>query len=125
MASSRRRPTRATPSSTWWTSTATWCASKGSRSSRSRKAGRYSWGYRVNVLGSMNVFDAARDNAVERVVFTSSKAVYGSLGGAHSAPVYEPVTEDHVGQTTNVYGASKKALEDAAYHYRRLFGLDI
>ncbi len=83
------------------------------------------WGYRVNVLGSMNVFDAARDNGVERVVFTSSKAVYGSLGGAHSAPVYEPVTEDYVGQTTNVYGASKKALEDAAYHYRRLFGLDI
>src|SRR5205085_2502869 len=27
--------------------------------------------------------------------------------------------------TSNVYGATKKALEDAAFHYRRLFGLDI
>jgi UDP-glucose 4-epimerase len=81
-------------------------------------------GYRTNVLGSMNVFDAARDNGVERVVLTSSKAVYGRLGGPHAAPHYEPVT-DYVGQTNNVYGATKKALEDAAHHYRRLFDLDI
>ena len=82
-------------------------------------------GYRVNVLGSMNVFDVAREHGVERVVFTSSKAVYGALRGVHAAPTYEPVTEDYAGQTSNVYGATKKALEDAAYHYRRLFGLDI
>ncbi|HEY3059210.1 MAG TPA: NAD(P)-dependent oxidoreductase [Chloroflexota bacterium] len=82
-------------------------------------------GYRVNVLGSLNVFDVARDLSLERVVFTSSKAVYGALRGSFSAPTFEPVTEDHVGQTSNVYGATKKALEDAAYHYRRLFGLDI
>lgn len=82
-------------------------------------------GYRVNVLGSMNVFDAARQNGVERVVVTSSKAVYGRLRGPHAAPVYEPVTEDYVGQTNNVYGATKKALEDAAFHYRRLFDQDI
>ncbi len=82
-------------------------------------------GYRVNVLGSMNVFDVARDLGLERVVLTSSKAVYGTLRGAHTAPSYVPVSEDYVGQTSNVYGATKKALEDAAYHYRRLFGLDI
>jgi UDP-glucose 4-epimerase len=82
-------------------------------------------GYQVNVLGSLNVFDVVRDLGLERVVFTSSKAVYGSLRGAHAAPGFAPVTEDYVGQTSNVYGATKKAVEDAAHHYRRLFGLDI
>lgn len=82
-------------------------------------------GYRVNVLGSMNVFDAARAHGVERVVFTSSKAVYGALRPPFAPPGFEPVTEDYLGQTTGVYGATKKALEDAAYHYRRLFGMDI
>jgi UDP-glucose 4-epimerase len=82
-------------------------------------------GYRVNVLGSLNVFDVARDLGLERVVVTSSKAVYGALRGPFAAPTFTPVTEDYVGQTSNVYGATKKALEDAAYHYRRLFGLDV
>jgi UDP-glucose 4-epimerase len=82
-------------------------------------------GYRVNVLGGLNVFDVARDLHLERVVFTSSKAYYGALVGEFAAPTYEPVTEDYVGQTSNVYGATKKALEDAAYHYRRLFGLAV
>lgn len=82
-------------------------------------------GYRVNVLGALNLFDLARAHNLERVVFISSKAVYGNLRGRHRAPDYEPVTEDYVGQTTTVYGATKKALEDAAFHYRRLFGLDL
>ena len=82
-------------------------------------------GYRVNVLGGMNVFDVARDLGLERVVFTSSKANYGALSGEYGPPVYAPVTEDYVGQTSGVYGATKKALEDAAFHYRRLFGLDL
>lgn len=82
-------------------------------------------GYRVNVLGALNVFDVARTQNLERVVFISSKAAYGNLRGRHRAPDYEPVTEDYVGQTTTVYGATKKALEDAAFHYRRLFGLDL
>jgi nucleoside-diphosphate-sugar epimerase len=82
-------------------------------------------GYRVNLLGSLNVFDIARDLALERVVVTSSKAVYGSLRGEHAAPSFRPVTEDYVGQTANVYGATKKSLEDATFHYRRLFDLDV
>ncbi|GAC1325321.1 MAG: hypothetical protein NVSMB2_23850 [Chloroflexota bacterium] len=82
-------------------------------------------GYRVNVVGGLNVFDVARTENLERVVFISSKAAYGNLRGRHRAPEYEPVTEEYVGQTTTVYGATKKALEDAAHHYRRLFSLDL
>jgi UDP-glucose 4-epimerase len=82
-------------------------------------------GYQVNVIGSLNVFEVAKQLNLERVVFTSSKAYYGSLTGDHAPPTFKAVTEDYVGQTANVYGATKKALEDAAYHYRRLFGLDV
>ena len=82
-------------------------------------------GYRVNVLGGLNVFDVARTENLDRVVFISSKAAYGNLHGRHRAPDYAPVTEEYVGQTSTVYGATKKALEDAAHHYRRLFGLDL
>jgi nucleoside-diphosphate-sugar epimerase len=82
-------------------------------------------GYRVNVLGGLNLFEVARDHQLERVVFASSKANYGALKGEYGPPTFKPVTEDYVGQTSNVYGANKKALEDAAYHYRRLFGLDL
>lgn len=82
-------------------------------------------GYQVNVIGSLNVFDVARDEGLERVVVTSSKAAYGLLTGAHAPPTFAPVTEDYVGQTTTIYGATKKAMEDAAHHYRRLFGVDI
>src|SRR4051794_8749427 len=67
-------------------------------------------GYRVNVLGSLNVFDVARDLGLERVVVTSSKAVYGALRAEFASPTFRPVTEDYVGQTSNVYGATKKAL---------------
>jgi nucleoside-diphosphate-sugar epimerase len=82
-------------------------------------------GYRVNVLGGLNIFEVARDQQLERVVFASSKANYGALAGDYGPPTFRPVTEDYVGQTSNVYGANKKALEDAAFHYRRLFGLDL
>ena len=63
----------------------------------------------MNVLGGLNVFDVARDLGLERVVFASSKANYGALSGDYGPPPYKPVTEDYVGQTSNVYGATKKA----------------
>jgi UDP-glucose 4-epimerase len=75
--------------------------------------------------GALNVFDIARDLQLERVVFTSSKAVYGEITGEHAAPTFEPVTEDYLGVPLNVYGSTKRAEEDAARHYRRLWGLDL
>src|SRR5712692_9314897 len=82
-------------------------------------------GYRVNLLGALNVFDVARDQGLERVVFMSSKAVYGAVSGEHAAPTYAPVTEDHPKVPLDVYGSTKLALEAAARHYRRLWDLDL
>lgn len=81
--------------------------------------------FRTNVMGGLNVFDAAREHKVDRVVFTSGKGVYGALTGRHGPPHFEPVAEDFQNPTVHTYGASKKALEEAARHCRRLWGLDI
>lgn len=82
-------------------------------------------GYQVNLMGGLNVLTVARDLRLERVVFTSSKAFYGMLQGEHAPPRFKPVTEDYQGQTATVYGATKKALEDAAFHFRRQWGVDV
>lgn len=82
-------------------------------------------GYQVNLLGSTTVFDVARECGVERVVFGSSKAANGAILGAHADPTFAPIPEEYQGPTLDVYGATKRALEDAARHYRRLFGLDL
>lgn len=43
-------------------------------------------GARVNVLGTLSVFEAARRNNVQRVVYASSAAVYGASDGVTHLP---------------------------------------
>jgi nucleoside-diphosphate-sugar epimerase len=69
-------------------------------------------GMRVNVLGTLHVFEAALAAGVERVVYASSAAVLGpseddERGAAEDAPC-EPVTH---------YGVTKRACEGAARIY--------
>src|SRR5215467_6398776 len=49
----------------------------------------------VNVMGTVNVLEAARAFDVKRVVYTSSKGVYGPALGEYGAPTYKPVPEDY------------------------------
>lgn len=70
-------------------------------------------GARVNVLGTLHVFEAAKQTPVERVVYASSAAVYGPPDGNddtspdESAPC-EPATH---------YGVYKRANEGGARVY--------
>jgi UDP-glucose 4-epimerase len=68
----------------------------------------------VNVAGTWNVFEAATEAGVRKVVFSSAGAVYGQ-------PRYVPVDEDHSLDTQITYGASKVAGERflAAFHRER------
>src|SRR6266566_4610413 len=48
----------------------------------------------VNVMGMVNVLEAARAFDVARVVYTSAKGIYGPVLGEYGAPTYKPVPED-------------------------------
>ena len=78
-------------------------------------------GMQVNILGTSNVFEAARWAGLERVVYASSIAVYGT-----QEPFGErPIVEDDLAAPVNVYGMTKLANDVSARAYRDRFGLDL
>jgi UDP-glucose 4-epimerase len=76
-----------------------------------------SFNYTNNVVASANVINACVNHAVNKIVFTSSMDVYGSL----YAP---PYTEDFIPMPEDPYGIAKYAVELDLRHARRLFGLN-
>ena len=62
------------------------------------------YSFSTNVVGTFNVLKVARDLGARRVVFTSSREVYGEAQ-------YLPVDEGHPFNAKNSYGASKGAGE--------------
>lgn len=71
---------------------------------------------RINILGSINVLDAAVRYGVRKVVYASSAAAYGD-------PEQVPVAEEHPIKPTSPYGVSKYVVEHYLRLYRRLHGL--
>ena len=72
--------------------------------------------YEVNVLGSLKLLDAAREQGVKRVVYASSSSVYGD------DPTL-PKRESQVLRPLSPYAASKAALEQTATVWARVWGL--
>jgi UDP-glucose 4-epimerase len=72
--------------------------------------------HRVNVDGTLNVLEAARD-VDARVVFASSAAVYGE-------PSSVPVTESQTKAPSSPYGAEKLAADRYMRLYADLYDLD-
>ncbi|GGZ67018.1 UDP-glucose 4-epimerase GalE [Lysobacter xinjiangensis] len=70
--------------------------------------------YQNNVTGTVNLLEAMRRHGVDRVVFSSTAAVFGN-------PVSDMIDEDHPKNPINPYGASKlmveRVLADAANAY--------
>jgi UDP-glucose 4-epimerase len=69
-----------------------------------------------NVAGGVALLDAARTAGVERIVFSSTAAVYG-------VPDATPIPEDAPLRPINPYGESKRAFESALAWYGRAYGL--
>jgi UDP-glucose 4-epimerase len=60
--------------------------------------------WRTNVYGTRVLLDAITENAVPRLVFSSTAATYGE-------PEAIPITEDAPARPTNTYGATKLAVD--------------
>jgi nucleoside-diphosphate-sugar epimerase len=74
----------------------------------------------LNVIGTNNVFEAARLTGVRRVVYVSSVGFYGlqpSFGE-------RPVTEEDRGQPVTVYGYTKGLNDYMAKRYAEMYGLE-
>lgn len=70
----------------------------------------------TNAVGSLNVFQLARQAGVERVVYQSSSEVYGSAQSV-------PMNEHHPTDPSHPYGASKLAADRMAMAMYRAYGL--
>jgi len=74
----------------------------------------------VNIVGSVNILEGARQAESERVVFAASG---GTLYG-EPAPEDLPVRESHPQQPLSPYGVAKKAVIDYLVAYREIHALE-
>lgn len=72
--------------------------------------------YENNVVGSLNLFKAAMDAGVNKIVFSSTAAVYGE-------PKTVPITEDLEKKPLNVYGRTKLVIEGILNDFSDIYGL--
>lgn len=72
----------------------------------------------VNIQGTLNILEAARDLEMERTIITSTSEVYGTA-------LYTPIDEDHPLQAQSPYSASKIGADQLALSYHRAFGLPV
>jgi len=72
--------------------------------------------YRNNVLGSYNLAEAARAHGVEKIIFSSTCAVYGVPEGV-------PITESMALNPINPYGNTKLVIEKLLEDYGTAYGL--
>lgn len=70
----------------------------------------------VNVIGTLNVLEAARAVGIRRVVLSSSAGIFGELKTL-------PIAEDHPQDPDSPYGASKLAAEKMCLVYNKLYGM--
>ncbi len=75
------------------------------------------YSFSTNVSGTVNILKAAQANNVRRIVFTSSREVYGEAQ-------YTPVDENHPLGSKNTYGASKAAGELYCNVFHNNFGVE-
>ena len=69
-----------------------------------------------NVAGTLNLLEAMRVAGVDKIVFSSSCAVYG-------IPEFLPLTEEHPTRPVNPYGESKLMVEKMLRWYGEIHGL--
>jgi len=72
----------------------------------------------VNVRGTLNICQAARENGVGRILHTSTSEVYGTAQ-------YVPIDEAHPLQPQSPYSASKIGADAIAMSFFHAFGLPV
>jgi UDP-glucose 4-epimerase len=71
----------------------------------------------VNIIGTLRVLEAARRAGVQKVVCSSSAAIFGELK-------FLPIREDHPAEPDSPYGVSKLAAEKQCLAYAKLYEME-
>lgn len=71
----------------------------------------------VNITGTLNVFTAAKESGIKRVVFAASSSTYGDHPGL-------PKVEDKIGNPLSPYAVTKYVNELYAKVYSDVYGLE-
>lgn len=71
----------------------------------------------INVMGTVQVLEAARRHGVRKLVFSSSAGIFGELKTL-------PIREDHPVEPDTPYGASKLGAEKACLAYAKLYAME-
>ena len=82
--------------------------------------------YRVNVMGTYNVIEAAAKMGIKKIIVASSETTYGvCFSDGIVDPHQFPLDEDYDIDPMDSYGMSKKVNEVTARSFARRFGIDI
>jgi UDP-glucose 4-epimerase len=73
--------------------------------------------YFNNVEGTLHLLEAMRTSGVDKIVFSSTAAVYGE-------PLKTPIEENAPLQPTNVYGRTKVIIEKILADYSKAYGIN-
>jgi UDP-arabinose 4-epimerase len=73
--------------------------------------------YRNNVVGTLSLLEAMREEGVSNIVFSSTCATYG-------IPTAVPITENEPQKPINPYGTSKLMVEQILGDFRAAYGLN-
>ena len=71
----------------------------------------------VNATGTLNIFNAARENKIKRVVYAASSSTYGDHPGL-------PKVEDKIGSPISPYGVTKLMNEIYAKVFAELYDME-
>lgn len=72
----------------------------------------------VNITGTLNIFTAAKEHKIKRVVYAASSSTYGDHPGL-------PKVEDRIGNPLSPYAVTKLVNELYASVYARVYGLSL
>ncbi|MHB8963042.1 MAG: NAD-dependent epimerase/dehydratase family protein [Saccharofermentanales bacterium] len=70
----------------------------------------------VNILGTINVLEGMRKNGVERIIYSSSAAIFGEL-------IMQSIDENHPQNADSPYGVSKLAAEKMILAYSGIYDI--
>lgn len=72
----------------------------------------------VNITGTLNIFNAAKESGIKRIVYAASSSTYGDHPGL-------PKVEDRIGTPLSPYGVTKLVNELYAKVFSNLYGLEL